>query len=207
MALVKCRECGKEVSTGAKTCPHCGIKAPAPRTTNWPLLIAVSVLTVVAVAFCQGRGDEREQQKRAALERAAKAEQERRAAMTAEARAAEDKAVAERKAAEKAAAAAKEADFQRVIAVVRAVKSGMNDPSSFEIDSALVTAEGAIGITYRGKNSFGALVLNYAVMTKDRKLAVGSQREIAPLWNRHIAGKSSTDLTASIRGAKTLGAY
>ena len=26
MALIKCKECGKEVSSSAKTCPHCGIK-------------------------------------------------------------------------------------------------------------------------------------------------------------------------------------
>jgi hypothetical protein len=28
MALVKCKECGKETSTEAKTCPSCGIKNP-----------------------------------------------------------------------------------------------------------------------------------------------------------------------------------
>ena len=26
MALIKCSECGKEVSSSAKTCPHCGMK-------------------------------------------------------------------------------------------------------------------------------------------------------------------------------------
>jgi hypothetical protein len=29
MALVKCRECGQEVSDQAETCPHCGIKSPS----------------------------------------------------------------------------------------------------------------------------------------------------------------------------------
>ena len=29
MALKPCRECGKEVSTTAKTCPHCGTLHPA----------------------------------------------------------------------------------------------------------------------------------------------------------------------------------
>ena len=29
MALVACRECGNEVSTEAKTCPHCGTSKPA----------------------------------------------------------------------------------------------------------------------------------------------------------------------------------
>ena len=26
MALIKCKECNKEVSDTAKTCPHCGYK-------------------------------------------------------------------------------------------------------------------------------------------------------------------------------------
>ena len=28
MALVNCKECGKQVSTTAKTCPHCGVDNP-----------------------------------------------------------------------------------------------------------------------------------------------------------------------------------
>lgn len=28
MALIKCKECGKEISTDAKACPHCGAKPP-----------------------------------------------------------------------------------------------------------------------------------------------------------------------------------
>lgn len=31
MALIKCRECKKEVSGNAKTCPHCGISSPKGR--------------------------------------------------------------------------------------------------------------------------------------------------------------------------------
>ncbi|MEI7065353.1 hypothetical protein [Dickeya chrysanthemi] len=29
MALTKCKECKKEVSTSAKVCPHCGVKNPS----------------------------------------------------------------------------------------------------------------------------------------------------------------------------------
>lgn len=31
MALVSCRECGKQVSSEAAVCPHCGIKKPSPK--------------------------------------------------------------------------------------------------------------------------------------------------------------------------------
>jgi hypothetical protein len=40
VALVKCRECGHEVSDQAETCPHCGIKAPgaaAPQSPSPPV--------------------------------------------------------------------------------------------------------------------------------------------------------------------------
>jgi hypothetical protein len=33
MALKACRECGKDVSTEAKQCPHCGVSNPAKRST------------------------------------------------------------------------------------------------------------------------------------------------------------------------------
>lgn len=29
MALVSCRECSRDVSNEAKTCPHCGVSDPA----------------------------------------------------------------------------------------------------------------------------------------------------------------------------------
>ena len=31
MAMSNCKECGKEVSTKAKACPHCGISKPASK--------------------------------------------------------------------------------------------------------------------------------------------------------------------------------
>jgi len=44
MALTTCRECGKQVSTDAKTCPHCGTSAPAKKKAKggigkWLLII------------------------------------------------------------------------------------------------------------------------------------------------------------------------
>jgi uncharacterized membrane protein YvbJ len=50
MALVKCTECGKEVSTDAVTCPHCGYPMrhmskgiPAPRQRDELFLQGVNV--------------------------------------------------------------------------------------------------------------------------------------------------------------------
>ena len=44
MAMTKCKECGKEVSTSAKKCPHCGVSNPNPSKTNIIILIVVVLI-------------------------------------------------------------------------------------------------------------------------------------------------------------------
>jgi hypothetical protein len=55
MALKPCRECGLDVSTSAKTCPHCGVRSPtwkaAPRWIRWGFVaVVVGLLMWVAPA-------------------------------------------------------------------------------------------------------------------------------------------------------------
>ncbi|AIA70278.1 putative membrane protein [Pectobacterium atrosepticum SCRI1043] len=45
MALTKCKECRKEVSTSEKICPHCGIKDPG--VTLSMSLVAVVILVAI----------------------------------------------------------------------------------------------------------------------------------------------------------------
>ncbi|OIQ78754.1 hypothetical protein GALL_395360 [mine drainage metagenome] len=51
MALTKCRECGKEISTEATSCPHCG--APKPATakaaTSSAAMGCFSVIVLIAI--------------------------------------------------------------------------------------------------------------------------------------------------------------
>lgn len=48
MPLTKCRECGGQVSTGAKACPHCGARAPArPKGSAWVGLGLVAVVAAI----------------------------------------------------------------------------------------------------------------------------------------------------------------
>ncbi len=56
MALTKCRECGKEISTEAVTCPHCGAPTgrQAKRTSGCAVVIAVGLLALV-YAMLTGR--------------------------------------------------------------------------------------------------------------------------------------------------------
>lgn len=54
MALTKCKECKKEVSSSAPTCPHCGVKNPGVGT--WQVLVGLGALAVgiAAVVSCMG---------------------------------------------------------------------------------------------------------------------------------------------------------
>jgi hypothetical protein len=45
VALTKCKECKKEVSTSAKTCPHCGVGSPA--TTNAQAVMGIVLMVAI----------------------------------------------------------------------------------------------------------------------------------------------------------------
>ena len=53
MALIQCRECGKEVSDQAETCPNCGIKTPSKEKRKKKLIIT-AVTTVFIVSLVAG---------------------------------------------------------------------------------------------------------------------------------------------------------
>lgn len=50
MALIKCRECGKEISSDAKACPHCGAK-PKTGIGCGPVLGIILVGFIAWLAF------------------------------------------------------------------------------------------------------------------------------------------------------------
>jgi len=50
MALNKCKECGKEVSSQAKTCPHCGAPVQAGGIFAMAILIAVFFVLILVYA-------------------------------------------------------------------------------------------------------------------------------------------------------------
>lgn len=56
MAMMKCKECGGEVSTKAKACPHCGCKNP---TTKWYHgAVGFAIVGVVVLFFIGVNADE-----------------------------------------------------------------------------------------------------------------------------------------------------
>ena len=61
MAMTKCRECGKDVSSSASSCPHCGIKHPGGERVGCVLgtlfLLSVLFVALIVVAKCSGGSD------------------------------------------------------------------------------------------------------------------------------------------------------
>ncbi|MDA8444779.1 zinc ribbon domain-containing protein [Paracidovorax valerianellae] len=90
MAMVFCRECKKQVSSDAPTCPHCGVQDPGkdakPAPTNKDALKGLLVLCVIVVGLVYACSDsDADKAKQAA---ASKAESDARAAAKAKADAA-----------------------------------------------------------------------------------------------------------------------
>lgn len=148
MALVKCGECGNEVSTQAKACPKCGAVMPKPKKSVGPvgLLFGAIVLGAIIMGFVN---TERDKTDRAAVEAAKTPEQ---------------------RAAEKAASDKRTAQLQTAGAGAVALKSAMKDPTAFELTSLLVMPSGAACYEYRAKNSFGAVLPSAAVLTSKGKM-------------------------------------
>jgi DNA-directed RNA polymerase subunit RPC12/RpoP len=53
MALVPCRECGKEVSEQAEACPYCGIKTPSKKKRQRNMIIT-STTTLLVLSLLIG---------------------------------------------------------------------------------------------------------------------------------------------------------
>ncbi|EMV5400057.1 hypothetical protein AACN09_003720, partial [Escherichia coli] len=58
MALTKCKECKKEVSTSAKTCPHCGVKDPGFGAKEKLGGCLILIIIVAVIMYFIGSGDD-----------------------------------------------------------------------------------------------------------------------------------------------------
>lgn len=56
MALIKCEECGKEISENAKTCPNCGAKHETEEQKQTKIIIGVVVGIISLLLFFSGFG-------------------------------------------------------------------------------------------------------------------------------------------------------
>ncbi|MBF0185488.1 MAG: zinc ribbon domain-containing protein [Magnetococcales bacterium] len=200
MAIKSCRECGADVSDGARNCPYCGIKDPIKRMSFFiKLLIFFAIIFMLATADNMQRDIEKQ---RISKEENAK-EQARIAALTPEQRDAEEKkkkAELAAKETEKKKQEEREKDFNRRLAFARVItdkyKESLKNPSSFQIVSAFLVKDGTICCRYRATNSFNAIVLEAFVFTPDGKYSSSADEDkLISLWNKRCANIKGTDVT------------
>ncbi len=137
MALVKCKECGNQVSTDAKSCPSCGAKPPKQ---GMGLLAKFFLLIVVIMAIGKCASDTSPTSQKPKVEKTpeqVKAEQE------------------------------KEAQFQRDVLMIKALKAAMKNPASFELVQVIRLENKTLCVTYRGTNSFNAVITEHKAIAKD----------------------------------------
>lgn len=93
----------------------------------------------------------------------------------------------EKTATQRAEEAANEIEFQKVVARLKALKSVMKNPNSFELVSAQMTREGSLCVTYRATNSFNAVITGMYAITDQE----ASDKPEA--WNRLCTGRDGKD--------------
>lgn len=165
MPLVKCHECGKDVSTEAKTCPSCGAKVKKPTSRAVKLIGVAFVVAVIGTAITGNN----------ALQTQQSAESTRRAALSPEQRATEDAAKAKR-----------DIELQTAAAGAIRLKNAMKDPAAFELTSLVVKPDGAACYEYRAKNSYGATFPSAAVLTTKGKMLLKEHdgNTFVNAWNK-----------------------
>lgn len=141
MALIKCKECGAQISSTASTCPQCGAKPPA-KTSVLTLIVGGFFVTVVGSCVYNIAGQADRDAKRAAAEAA---------------KSPEEKAKDKKAAAESAA----------VYSCMQTIKLNLKDPDSADFDGWSRSwrewkKDGNIQtqIRVRAKNSFGAYTVS-----------------------------------------------
>ncbi|MES2614684.1 MAG: zinc ribbon domain-containing protein [Bdellovibrionota bacterium] len=61
MAMIQCKECKKEVSTSAKTCPHCGVSRPGQKVPDLVAGILVVVGVIFMISLCSTTNDNKKE--------------------------------------------------------------------------------------------------------------------------------------------------
>lgn len=179
--MMKCKECGNEISDKADSCPKCGAKVK--RTSFLTKIVAgmIGIGVVMSIYGSISAGNQRE--------RAAAAEQNRINALTPEQRA---KEIASQQAAQTAKSKEdqlKELRFQKTLLVAKSIKQAMRNPDSFSLDDAFANDDGSvICINYRGQNGFGGINKESATY------ANGKLTQDAGTWNKNCAHKSLFDI-------------
>lgn len=193
MSLIKCKECGKQISDKAKVCPSCGY---VPRRTSlftWivTIILAIGFFPVVISSFTnysnQANGSTHETEFKAPETSEQLVERNKRNEEI-------QKEIAENKQKDDEA-------IQKATIGAIALKKAMRDPESFKLESALViNGTGAVCYDYRARNGFGGVNVGHAVLSSDgKRFKTNAEDGFTKLWNKECVNKTGKEVATAIR--------
>jgi hypothetical protein len=140
MALIKCKECGTEVSDKATSCTKCGAPVPSPRKKTG--IVTWAIVGILGIGFVRaitlGSGPTSTPSAAASPPPPTEAQK------------------------------LEESDRLNTAALVLTVKKAAKDPDSFKLHSAMATKEGTSCIEYSATNSFNARLRGIAVVARGK---------------------------------------
>jgi len=193
MSLIKCKECGRQISESAKACPNCGY---APRKTSlftWiiTIFLAIGIIPTIISSFSHYSSMTSDSNQTNALQ---VTETPEHAAERQEKNAVIQKEIAAQK-------QKKDEAIQKATIGAIGLKKVMRDPEGFKLESALVIQDtSAVCYDYRAKNGFGGVNVGHAVLSVDgKKFKTNEEDGFSKLWNKECANKVGTEVGTAIR--------
>jgi len=185
MALIKCGECGREVSSTAKTCPQCGAKVAKVKVKKQvsPLVALFVVAMGVFIVYGVMKGNQQQEDKQSA-------EAARVAALT-----------PEQRTQEAADHAKRDSQITAGARGALVLKHAAKDPEAFELRSAVVKHDEATCYNYRAKNSYGAVMPGWAVLSPKGRMYVKEQDEdgFARAWNKECTVAGGDEVAETVK--------
>lgn len=171
MALIKCKDCGKEFSTDAKVCPHCGAKKTKAKTRWKSILITIGVIYLIGLLSPHSGSSTPNTPTQEEIAQEAKANAEK-------------------------AEYNKKKEGAKNFALVSAteLRKTMRNPSSLKFDSVFVTNAGDVCYDYRAENGFGGMNHEYAILTKNAKFYQNNSSK----WNKLCVNKEGYEVSSFI---------
>ena len=185
MSLIKCGECGREVSSTAKACPQCGAKVKKVKVKKPVSKITAVFVVLIGVAIIIGVINSNQHQTDAQDAAAARV-----AALTPEQRAQE---TADRKKRDDQVTAGAQGAY--------VLKHAAKDPEAFELRSAVVKHDGATCYNYRAKNAFGAVMPGEAVLSPIGRMYIKEHDggAFVRVWNKECTVAGGDDAAPAIK--------
>lgn len=171
MAVVKCKECGGQVSTKAKTCPTCGAKAPK-QTSRLTWLILICILGLVALAAFSPKPP---------LKSAEQIAQE----------AAQAKKQAEADAVRQKERDAEQVKYSAIAAGKAAIVKRLNDPESAKFGQVVFREPGFVCGYVNAKNGFGGYTgeKGFITLGSAEMSWFEGDKDFEKVWNKNCASK------------------